>query len=213
LALSSEPESCGAASAGVVRFIFLANKYFIMNLPETVQKSLGFPKLHKVDPNTQDIPEHEKTFGNSALAQAAIPSILCGIFRHLETPEGISLILETDASNWLLTIFCERTNDLIQKIADYAGISTVAAKTEMEHIADTAITITRDSLPATVSPDQVYAFVAKHTNETLLYLPASIQLGTLLKHNNLDDQTNKMEGPVSNFLHKIERHFNSNMNK
>ncbi|MEO7924436.1 MAG: hypothetical protein ABIR30_12220 [Chitinophagaceae bacterium] len=38
----------------------------------------------------------------------------------------------------------------------------------------------------------------------LVYLPAALNLGDLLKDESLDDRTNKMEGPVSNFMHKIE---------
>ena len=38
----------------------------------------------------------------------------------------------------------------------------------------------------------------------LVYLPAALQLGDLLNDNAMDDRTNKMEGPVSNFMHNIE---------
>jgi hypothetical protein len=184
-----------------------------MNLPETIQKSLGYPKIHKVDPNTQDVAEEYKSFGNGALAQAAIPSILCGIYKQMETEEGMSLLLESDSSNWLSAIFGEKKDDLVKRVAEYAAMATGLARVEMEHIADSAVGVIRSALTPTVIPAEVYAFVAKHTNETLLYLPAAVQLGALFHHDNIDDRTNKMEGPVSNFLHKIERHFNSNVNK
>ena len=38
----------------------------------------------------------------------------------------------------------------------------------------------------------------------LLYLPAAMQMGDLLNDDTLDDRTNKMEGPISNFVHTIE---------
>jgi hypothetical protein len=41
-------------------------------------------------------------------------------------------------------------------------------------------------------------------HQVLVYLPAPLQLGDLIHDESLDDRTNKMEGPVSNFMHKIE---------
>ena len=41
-------------------------------------------------------------------------------------------------------------------------------------------------------------------NNILPYLPAALQTGKLLNENTLDDRTNKMKGPVSNFVHSIE---------
>jgi hypothetical protein len=41
----------------------------------------------------------------------------------------------------------------------------------------------------------------------LVYLPASLQLGELLNDSGMDDQTNKMEGPISNLVHNIENKF------
>jgi hypothetical protein len=37
-----------------------------------------------------------------------------------------------------------------------------------------------------------------------VHLPAAMQLGYLLNDNAMDDRTNKMEGPVSSFMHTIE---------
>ena len=38
----------------------------------------------------------------------------------------------------------------------------------------------------------------------LVYLPAALSMGDVLDDETLDDKTNKMEGPVSSFMHKIE---------
>jgi hypothetical protein len=37
-----------------------------------------------------------------------------------------------------------------------------------------------------------------------------MQLGRLLEDDSLDDRTNKMEGPISNFMHSIENKFSGN---
>jgi len=42
----------------------------------------------------------------------------------------------------------------------------------------------------------------RHT--ILSHLPAVLKIGDTLNEETFDDRTNKMEGPVSSFLHKIE---------
>lgn len=50
--------------------------------------------------------------------------------------------------------------------------------------------------------------VAQNKPDILMYLPPSLELGTILRNNNLDDRTGKMEGPVSSLMHKMEKTFN-----
>jgi hypothetical protein len=38
----------------------------------------------------------------------------------------------------------------------------------------------------------------------LSHLPAAMKMGDVLNEETFDDRTNKMEGPVSSFLHRIE---------
>ena len=73
----------------------------MFNLVESIQKNLGYAKLYKVDPNTQDIDEKEKSFGNNSLAQAGIPAVLCGLFNYILRPEGDSLTLLPENAKWL----------------------------------------------------------------------------------------------------------------
>ncbi len=180
-----------------------------MNLIETIQQNLGYDKLHKIDPNKHDVNKDEKTFGAHSLSQAAIPAILCGLFNHLENRDTAEVILEGDSSNWLNTIFKDKTEELLRRLAEYAKISGSAVRPEAEHIANEAVRITREKISDKKDYRAVSNFVSSNKTETLLYLPASMQIGNLLHNNNLDDQTNKMEGPVSTFMHKIEQQFNS----
>ena len=180
------------------------------NLVETIQKNLGYNEIHKVDPNTQDINSDHKTFGAHSLAQAAVPAILCGLYNHLENAESAATILEADSTNWLATIFGDKKDEVVEKIADYSGTTSTAVVPEAEHIANEAVRVVRDNISDKKNQNEVAAFVARNRNETLFYLPASMQIGSLLNNNNLDDRTNKMEGPVSSFMHKLEKQFNSN---
>jgi len=180
----------------------------MISLVEIIRKNLGYNELHKIDPNTQDIRDDMKIHGSDSLAQAAVPAILCGLFNHLQNREAALMILEGDSVNWLSTIFGDKKNELIDRIAIYGKSTPTAAKQEAEHIANEAVRIVRQNIPDPANLNMVQAFVTANKNDTLLYLPAVLGIGDLLNNNNLDDRTNKMEGPVSSFMHKLEKQFN-----
>ena len=50
-------------------------------------------------------------------------------------------------------------------------------------------------------------YVTDQRNNILVYLPAELQMSTVVNDNTLDDRTNKMEGPMSNSMHFIEKIF------
>jgi len=196
-------------SGPLANFLLTIKQIIMTNLIEIIRKNLGYNELNKIDPNTQDVQSEVKIHGTDSLAQAAVPAILCGLYNHLQDPNAATLILEGDSVNWLDTIFGDKKKEVIDQIADYASTSVTAAKQESEHIANEAVRIVRQGIPDKTNFNAVQAFVTANKNDTLLYLPASLQLGYLLNNNNLDDRTNKMEGPVSSFMHKIEKQFNS----
>ncbi|PWT76653.1 MAG: hypothetical protein C5B59_05950 [Bacteroidetes bacterium] len=179
------------------------------NIIDMIRKNLGFDELHKVDPNTQDVPSGLKIFGMTTLAQAAIPSIVCAISNHLETPGNRELILSGESSNWMSTIFGDKKNELLDKLAEYSNMPVSTVQQEAEHIANEAIRVVRVALPDSSHESAIQSFAAASRREALLYLPASLQLGYLLDNNNIDDRTNKMEGPISSLMHKLENKLNS----
>jgi hypothetical protein len=178
------------------------------NLVEAIQKNLGFQELDRVDPNTQEVPGNETTFGAHSLAQAAIPAILSGLYAFIEKKDGYELIKEGKSNSWMDTIFGIRKNELNQKISSYALVSPTFAALETEHIANEAVRLVREWISNKNDFYDVNDIASAQKQLTLHYLPASLQIGYLLGNNNLDDRTNKMEGPVSNLMHAIENQFN-----
>ena len=43
----------------------------------------------------------------------------------------------------------------------------------------------------------------------LMHLPATIGMGSIVDDTTIDDNTNKMEGPMSNLMHLFEKIFSS----
>lgn len=180
-----------------------------MHIVQSVQKNLGFSSLEKIDPNTQQVPGHDQLLGNNALAQAAIPAILLGIFNQLEQNPDLGVFYTEQPASLLERIFGDSAETVVKQIEDYSKIKDKHIKQELEHIASESLRVIRENLGDSASENTLRHFVANNKQDTLLYLPPSLALGTILQNNNLDDRTGKMGGPVSGFMHKMEKAFNS----
>jgi hypothetical protein len=179
-----------------------------MNIIETVQKNLGFTTLNKIDPNTQEVVDQDAVMGNSALAQAGIPAVLLGIYNNLEQNPDLSF-LNVEEGKKLERIFGKSVVIVVKKITDYSKIPDKHSLQELEHIASESMRVVKEKIGDEASETEIRHFVAKNRKDTLLYLPPSLDLGTILQNNNLDDRTGKMEGPISNMTHKLEKIFSN----
>ena len=74
----------------------------------------------------------------------------------------------------------------------------------MEEVAQHAVSVVKENISKEESDSAVRQFLIDQRNNILVYLPAELQLGNVLDDNTLDDRTNKMEGPVSGFMHRVE---------
>jgi hypothetical protein len=179
-----------------------------MNIIETVQKNLGFMTLKKIDPNTQETIGPDTDMGNSALAQAGIPAILLGIYNNLEQNPDIKL-LDSHEGKKLERIFGKFADIILLKITEYSKIHDKHSLQQLEHIASESMRVVKEKIGENANVSSIRKFITMNKPDTLLYLPPSLGLGTILQNNNLDDSTGKMEGPISNITHRLEKIFNS----
>lgn len=68
---------------------------------------------------------------------------------------------------------------------------------------DGGIRITKENLALDAGIREVKIFFKSQINNILLYLPPTLHIGELLHDNTLDDNTNKMEGPISSLINRI----------
>jgi hypothetical protein len=175
------------------------------NLLKTVQQNLGYPELKKVDPNTQEVIFDFNVSDQTKLGQAAIPAVLTGLYRYMETDEGMAAITsKNESANWVEKIFGDSTTELITKIADYSDYPYDTANSKVYEIANEAVKVIREHINTPGNVLSLKDFMLTQRNNILPYLPAALQTGKLLNDSTLDDRTNKMKGPVSNFMHGIE---------
>ncbi len=174
------------------------------NIIEAIQKNLGYEPLEKIDPNTQEAKHVRQTSAQQKLSQAAIPAVLAAMIKYSDGPEGLNLLTNNPENDgWLHLIYSGREDDAAKKVADYAGVDATEAKKEMENISAGAVQIVRENVKA-ADAEKLRLFMNSQRHSVLSHLPAALKMGDVLNEETFDDRTNKMEGPVSGFLHKIE---------
>lgn len=181
-----------------------------INLLETVQQNLGYPPLQKIDPNTQKVKTAEEKPMEDKFSQAAIPAVLAALYEYVQSDEGATEVLQVkNSSNWTAQIFSDNKKEIMQSILNYADENNEQGIAKMNAIANEAVKVSKENLPETGGIKEVKLFFSNQIKDILLYLPASLNMGALLHDNTLDDNTNKMEGPVSSLLKSIGSAFST----
>lgn len=179
-----------------------------VNLIKTIQENLGLPPLHKIDPNTEQ-PATDEVASNK-FSQAAVPAVLTGLYRYVQSDEGAAEFLTRDnTTNWVSQIFDDNRKEAIETISAYAQQSNEDPLAKMNAIANEAVKVAKENLAADAGIKEVKLFFSDQRNNILLYLPAELRMGELLHDNTLDDNTNKMEGPISSLMQSIGNAFSN----
>ncbi len=185
------------------------------NIVHALEKQLGYPPLEKVDPNTQETTSEQ--YGGPhklKLGQAAIPAVLEGLSKYYNSKTPLRQIYQPATGNsWLEAIFGSRKEAAVQRVAEYADTDANTAASEMERVAVAAVQLISNKYPDATSQQEVSEYLGGQRSHILTRLPASMQFGELLGDDTIDDRTNKMEGPISSLMHKIEDSFSGSTPK
>ena len=179
------------------------------NILEGVRQSLNYPPLQRVDPNTQEVPQNEKGVMADKFGQAAIPAVLTGLYRFVQSDEGAEEFLTPNKTgNWVEKIFDDHKKEVVDRIAIYANIPRRVAASGMNVIAKESIRMIREKLH-NATPMALKHFFHGQINTILPYLPAEVHTGEWLHYSALDDNTNKMKGPISSLVQGIGAAFSN----
>ncbi len=174
------------------------------NFVETIQQNLGLPELQKIDPNSQEIKENGEKGSVDKLMQAALPAVLAALYKTTRTEDGTwNLLNSYDPINCMSDLFHGHDDQAIDKVANYAGVDKEIARTTMDEIAAESVAVIRQVAGEKPSYEKIEHYMNGQRHQILVHLPAALQMGKLLDDDTLDDRTNKMEGPVSTFMHKL----------
>jgi len=184
------------------------------NLIKTIQEKLGYSQLQKIDPNTQEI-KTDVASPSARLGQAAIPAVLIGFYKYIKTDEGLRIFNTGVSNGWFERIFDGTASAVISKIAAYSEFPQVEVDQRVHGIADEAVKTVKEQISNNKSANllNVRDYMSSQRADILSHLPAALQTGEILNDDTIDDRTNKMHGPVSNFMHGIENIFSGPGNK
>ena len=181
-----------------------------VNLIETIQTNLNYPPLQKIDPNTQEVAVDDTKPNEHRFSQSAIPAVLTGLYKYSTTDEGAENILRGNVSTgWVRLVFGDTADEVIQKINSYSFQSSGETKNRMDDIAHEAVRVMKQNIKPDATMMDVKKFFSNQVDTILLFLPEALHMGELLHDNTLDDNTNKMEGPISSLMHKIGSAFSN----
>jgi hypothetical protein len=183
------------------------------HLIETIRHNLGYADLQKINPVDQEPKQPAPQAPEELLSQAAIPAVATALYSFTRNQDGCEALLRGTNSDWLGTIYKGREKEAISKVSQYAGVTDSQAESHMEDIADEAVKHLRSIAGNPAEATKISAYMSSERHNILTHLPAAMQLGDLLNDDSLDDRTNKMEGPMSNMMHKIESTFSEGEKK
>jgi hypothetical protein len=176
-----------------------------INIVDLIVKRTPYQGLKKIDPNIQDISGKDVASSGSLVGQAAIPAVLAAVYKHSRVDEDAEKLLQGPSEEQLLPfLFNQREGEVSDRIAQYAGVDRGQARHDLASVATQSVEAIREFLGREATPQKLKTFMNDQRHNILVYLPAELQLGDALRDEAIDDRTNKMEGPVSNFMHKIE---------
>ena len=178
-----------------------------INIAEEVQKRLQFSPLKKIDPNTENKQQETKEM-IFPVTQAAIMAALVGLYKITRTTEGsVHLLLAGKTSSWLENVYGDNLQATFDHVAGYTSAPVAEVEKLVRKAADTSALILHEQMAGNISAESFTNFMSGQRDNILVFIPAGLHLGELLHDTTIDDSTNKMEGPVSSIMHKIENIF------
>ncbi len=182
------------------------------NIIEAIQQSLVLPELKKIDPVSQEREKTGKTNTLSLLTQGAVAGVVAGLYKYTEEDEHCNFILAggNGDTNWLATFFKDKIQEAITKVALYSNTTEEMAGEVMSEVAQEAVLIIHQTMDNKHTAQKLREYMRGQRHNILVYLPPVMKFGYLLEDNSFDDQTNKMEGPISTMMHKIENMLSHN---
>ena len=175
-----------------------------IDLIEEIRNQLGSKPLPKIDPNTQEPAQNIRP----DIGNAAIPAVLAGFYKGTRSVEASDKLMNTPDNDMLQELFCEHTDDVTQSVAAYSRVPAEDAKNEMQRIVVAVKEVLEENLKV-VNGSNAMTFFTNQRSNILKHLPVELHMGELINDPAMDDRTNKMEGPISGMMHKIEQIFSS----
>lgn len=177
----------------------------LRDLLKATTEKLGYGPLLTVSSTSREV-----TGNSNKAAQAIIPSVLVGFLNLTDSDKGLETILNYNGNDWASVLFNNKKDEALNNIARYSGLEEEQLTREINNTAKTALGIVKESVKDPTNKDSIKSYLKDQRNVILNHLPASLDMGSLLKNAVIDDYTTKMQGPFSTVMHKITESFDKN---
>lgn len=175
------------------------------NLIESVQRHLAFARLHRESPNQQKTDLSCQSHHPEKLDQACVSAVLAGIYQFTREEEAAArLLMPKQNLTWLEVIFHSYPIKLEKKITEYTQCAPNIIRQHLYAVAQRVVQEIKSAIGPQANGKEVKSYLTSQRLAILTRLPAELEVGSLLHNTTLDDATNKMHGPFSDFMHWIE---------
>jgi len=173
-----------------------------MNLSQDLQEFLKYPALQKIDPTTGR-PEDENLY--DIVSQSVLVVFLTGLYEATRTKENAVLIQEQKTTKDLLNKMFNNKAAVLTHITEFTKNDDNYINTKLEEVANGYLQVIQQSEYAAALEKEkgLEDLLSSERHKILLFLPSGLKTGELFNHKTIDDNTNKMEGPVSTLMNKI----------
>lgn len=174
-----------------------------MNLSQDLQAFLNYPVLQKIDSSTE-LPENEDLY--DAVSQSVLIIFLTGMYKATRTKLNAEEIQKQQNSKDLLDKIFENKAAVLTVIADFTKRKENFINSQLETVANGYLKLINQSNYAVElkKENSLEDLLTSERHKILLCLSPKLYAGKLFNDESLDYNTNKMEGPLSFLLNKIE---------
>ena len=109
--------------------------------------------------------------------------------------------------------FGKNAPEVKRNIENYTTNTPESVQTHFNSVSAELVKIIRESAGNKDRASSIRNIAGAQRDLFLPYLPAELRIGILLEDATMDDRMNKMEGPVSTFMHKMETVFTGQESK
>lgn len=177
-----------------------------VNLVKLLEKEMSENPLKSVDPNTQSANDEGEQSAYYLYHRGIMASALIGLYQFSRDENNIKDLLSAEElMDFPDRIFNHKFSLLSQKIAEYSGYSHGDTHKLFIEALRQLVGILQEQVGNNTR--DVKDFLSDQRTNILSYIPGKLEAGALLNNNGLDDRTNKMHGPFSDFTHWIEQLF------
>lgn len=178
-----------------------------LNLVAALEEQLQQKKIMKlIDPNTQAVNDEHKRSAQYLYQRGVIAAALVGLYQFSRDEANLKDLLNAaQLSEFPNRIFNNDFARLEQKIKDYSGYTDGNTMSDFGKILRLLVDILHEHAGSDVKA--AGDFLSDQRANILSYIPGELQTGTMLGDSTLDDRTNKMHGPFSDFTHWMGQFF------